>query len=103
MSSKKMEVLTMYTTPFTSKYLEVKIPLKDTIMNAFEQSEEYVNKGREIMKIIIKAIFFIISAFLFVIITHGFLAVICCKNKREKWNEAFWAALTLDETSPNFV
>ncbi len=31
----------MNTTPFTNKYLEVKIPLKDTIINAFEQSEEY--------------------------------------------------------------
>ncbi len=31
----------MNTTPFTSKYLEVKIPLKDSIINAFEQSEEY--------------------------------------------------------------
>ncbi len=48
------------------------------------------------METIIEAIFFIISAFLFVMITHGIFAVICCKNKRELWYEAFWAALTLD-------
>jgi len=58
--------------------------------------KNYVNKGREFMELIIEAIFYTISAFLLVMITRGFLAVICCKNKREFWNEAFWAALTLD-------
>ncbi len=48
------------------------------------------------METIIEAIFFLISAFLFVMITHGIFAVICCKNKRELWYETFWAALTFD-------